>query len=479
IDKTWQLIKKISDQLDLKEIEQFVQNVEEDTGLDFENEILGSFDGTMYNFAKVDLFNPVGGTLASLKIKDPASFGPRFKAINEAIADELEFRGQGSFETTQNSGVEIHSIQGGMINFSWCLVDEQVVIALDTSALRSHLRKRKRERGKLISDPSFSGLFVDSESTLNPSNGDPIAVAMTDYGSVIQVVLPGLSAAFGNATLDPDFDFSMTDLPPVEVLTNGLKPNYGALYRQNYGYKYVENHVLPGNSSIALAGVGVGLLLPAVQQVRQAARRTASANNMRQLVLSCHNYEANHLSFPPAFTRDQEGKELLSWRVHLLPYLDEGELYEQFRLDEPWDSPHNKKLIPKMPTVFANPAIPLDIGMTSYLGVAGEDGVFAPPTEKSNGGNLTKGVTFGQITDGSSNTLLIVDAGMDHTVVWTQPSDFDPAEHDDIRSALFGLWSKGMIQVARADGSIDSLAVDVSDTQLREMMKKSDGKTGD
>ena len=90
----------------------------------------------------------------------------------------------------------------------------------------------------------------------------------------------------------------------------------------------------------------IALLLPAVQQVREAARRTTSMNDMRQIVLAIHNYDAANLSFPPA--KGRAGQEL-SWRVHILPYLDEMQLYEQFNLDEPWNSPHNLTLVDKMP----------------------------------------------------------------------------------------------------------------------------------
>ena len=55
-----------------------------------------------------------------------------------------------------------------------------------------------------------------------------------------------------------------------------------------------------------------------------------------------NNYEAQHGCFPPAYSVDKDGRPLHSWRVLLLPYLDEEELYKQLRLDEPWDSPHNK-----------------------------------------------------------------------------------------------------------------------------------------
>src|SRR5258707_7271470 len=70
-----------------------------------------------------------------------------------------------------------------------------------------------------------------------------------------------------------------------------------------------------------------------------------------------HAYaDSNDGRFPPAASRDQEGRPLLSWRVLLLPYVEQAALYQEFHLDEPWDSPHNLTLLPKMPKVYAVPA---------------------------------------------------------------------------------------------------------------------------
>ncbi|MBM4090163.1 MAG: DUF1559 domain-containing protein, partial [Planctomycetes bacterium] len=105
----------------------------------------------------------------------------------------------------------------------------------------------------------------------------------------------------------------------------------------------------------ATIGILVALLLPAVQSAREAARRTSSSNNLKQIALAMHNYHDVYKKFPPRASLDANGKPLLSWRVHILPFVEEVALYEQFKLDEPWDSPHNSQLIDKMPRVYQNP----------------------------------------------------------------------------------------------------------------------------
>ncbi len=116
------------------------------------------------------------------------------------------------------------------------------------------------------------------------------------------------------------------------------------------------------------AGLAImpALLLPAINAARQAAQRNASNNNMQQIALAMHNYETANKKFPDRASLDKNGKPLLSWRVHILPYIEEQQLYKQFKLDEPWDSEHNKKMLSRMPPVYSNPIVPFD-DKTVYL----------------------------------------------------------------------------------------------------------------
>jgi type II secretory pathway pseudopilin PulG len=192
----------------------------------------------------------------------------------------------------------------------------------------------------------------------------------------------------------------------------------------------------------------IGMLLPAAQQTRAAARRSQSMNNSRQMVLAMHNYAAAHGKLPAQASYDKNGKPLLSWRVHMLPYMEQKALYDQFHLDEPWDSPHNKKLIDKMPMIYQSPSVAPMNGKTVYLGVAGEGRMFGPEP---------KG--FGEITDGTSNTVLTVEVNPDHAVNWTQPEDWTPNERNPMEG-LGGVNPGGFI-VSFADGSVHFISNNV------------------
>jgi beta-lactamase regulating signal transducer with metallopeptidase domain len=166
----------------------------------------------------------------------------------------------------------------------------------------------------------------------------------------------------------------------------------------------------------------VAMLLPAVAQARQSARRAQSFNNLKQLALAMHNYADVNNSFPPAVLYGPDGKTPYSWRVALLPYLDQDQLFKQYKFDEPWDSENNKKVLAKMPNVFRDPNDPPDSISSSYYGLVGPSTIF--PGKK-------EGTKFLEILDGTSGTIMFVEAKRD--IPWTKPEDIPYA--DDVPPA--------------------------------------------
>jgi hypothetical protein len=213
---------------------------------------------------------------------------------------------------------------------------------------------------------------------------------------------------------------------------------------------------------VATIGILVALLLPAVQAAREAARRNVSLNNMRQIMLALLNYEATHQRFPAQANLDADGKPLLSWRVHILPFIEQHTLYAKFHLDEPWDSEHNRQLISLMPEIFVDPSSGLAAteGRTHYLGVEGEDHLFAS--------GAAEGRRLRDIHDGTSNTMAVVQVDNLRSVEWTRPDDWKMDDSNPL-AGLGGLHPQTLM-AAFCDGSVTFFPMAMDPTQLEAML---------
>lgn len=212
----------------------------------------------------------------------------------------------------------------------------------------------------------------------------------------------------------------------------------------------------------AVVGVLVGLLLPAVQKAREAAERMQSSNNLKMLALAMHNYESVHRRMASQANYDANGKPLLSWRVHLLPYLEQNQLYEQFHLDEPWDSEHNKKLIEKMPDIFKG-GNGVDPTRTIYQAVVGKGTLFANKN----------GARFADVLDGTSNTIMFVEANAEDAVIWTKPEDISFEPENPLKS--LGFARPGGFNVAMCDGSVRFVSSFIDPQTMSFLLQIADG----
>jgi hypothetical protein len=155
---------------------------------------------------------------------------------------------------------------------------------------------------------------------------------------------------------------------------------------------------------------------------KMIAIRKERSQKLKDILLAMHSYHDTHRQFPIAKNLKNvglDGKPHLSWRVHLLPFLEQQPLYEQFKLDEPWDGPHNKALITKMPDIYRDR---LDASESTKTRIVMFTGKGTP-----NPGPF--GSSFREFKDGTSMTSLVAIAGTDKSVTWTQPADleFDPS----------------------------------------------------
>lgn len=171
--------------------------------------------------------------------------------------------------------------------------------------------------------------------------------------------------------------------------------------------------VIGGFMVLVCGGVLIGLTLPAVQAAREAARRVQCSNNIKQIALALHNYEAANGSLPPAYTVDSSGQPLHSWRTLILPYIEQQALYERIDLTKPWDDPVNLPFSELVIETYRCPSTNLAPGLTTYVAVVDPSAIFSGPT----------GTKFADVKDGLSNTLLVAEVDQQQAVQWMSPDD--------------------------------------------------------
>jgi Protein of unknown function (DUF1559) len=186
---------------------------------------------------------------------------------------------------------------------------------------------------------------------------------------------------------------------------------------------------------------------------------TKARDNLQQIALAFHNYHDTY-GHLPVNELSKDKKSLLSWRVQILPFIEQDHLYKQFKLDEPWDSDNNKKLIDKIPDLYVPVRGRADKGMTFYQVFGGKHGLFKPGEKPG----------LATIPDGTSNTFMIAEAAK--PVIWTKPDDmvFDGKDVP----ALGGMF-EGKFHAAMGDGSIRRFRKGVEASTLKALIDPADG----
>jgi hypothetical protein len=247
----------------------------------------------------------------------------------------------------------------------------------------------------------------------------------------------------------------------VVALLNEVNEALGAAQVEQHG-----SNVHVGTTLVVNLSEVSGALASGVAKVREAADRQRSQHNLKQLALAMHNYNDTYRHLPAhaiySKADSKAGKPLLSWRVQVLPFLNEEKLYKQFHLDEPWDSEHNKKLLAQMPDVFRMPSQPKDATDTHYQGFVGKGAFF----EGENGLRLPA-----DFPDGTSNTIMLVEAAK--PVPWTAPEDL-PFDVDKPLPKL-GSHPGAGFNAALVDGSVRHFQK-VSEQTLKAAITRNGGE---
>ncbi len=226
------------------------------------------------------------------------------------------------------------------------------------------------------------------------------------------------------------------------------------------------------------------LLLPAFPHAGESSRRAQCRNNLRQLALAFDLYRETYGHYPPPYIADADGKPMHSWRVLILPFIEERSLFDAYDMKEPWDGPHNSQLVAQMPQAFRCPSDgQMPPGMTSYFCITG--------TGRAKTGQAK--LRSQDIADGADKTIALVESSSAR-VNWLEPRDLtvddalageNTAEapcpcslHGRIDHGIRRSASQGF-NAAMFDVTAHQFAADLDPDTLRAMLTIDGGETID
>jgi beta-lactamase regulating signal transducer with metallopeptidase domain len=242
------------------------------------------------------------------------------------------------------------------------------------------------------------------------------------------------------------------------LLSAGMKLAEGAKIQTDGG-------TVSMSTSIPTSEVPLPSILSVLMSTRKAAERAQSANNLKQIVLAFHNHTDAYRVLPHStIPTNPSGKHPVSWRVKILPFIEQNKLYEAYNFEEPWDGPNNSKLLAKMPKIYQHPEAKPDATETNYAVLTGEATIFQPK----------KAGTFAEVTDGTSNTIMVVETKA--SIPWTKPDDLVYDSSKPLPS--MGGFSENGFQAALADGSVRFLSKSIKESVLRALITARGGEVG-
>jgi hypothetical protein len=365
---------------------------------------------------------------------------------------------------------------------AWCVTDDELIVSLFPQMIKARL-SRGSAGGSLGDLPEIADCFRTGQA--------PNAIFYQDTRSIFRLMYPlaHMFAAFICGELQQErVDIDVSLLPSMAAIEPHLHPGVSAVYVGENGIRWQSRQTLPGVSG-ALPVLGMSVFLFGARSAAidrdfairaetraldltalapGAAIENTSRNNLKQIGLAMHLFLDVHKHFPVADGAGSDGKPKLSWRVHILPFIEEQNLFNQFKLDEPWDSEHNKKLIEKMPTVYRTPGSKaFEQHKTNYVAVRGKD-TLLPAGAKT---------TIKSITDGLSQTAMVLEVADEHAVVWTKPDDFEPDKDDPLKGVI-GLRD-GKFLVLLADGSVHTLPASIDKETVKALYTRAGGEAVD
>lgn len=215
---------------------------------------------------------------------------------------------------------------------------------------------------------------------------------------------------------------------------------------------------------LAIVGLVIAMLLPAVRSSREAARRNSCFNNLKLIGLALQNYADVHGHYPPAYTIDAAGNRLHSWRTLVLPFYGSSPLYPSIDLTKPWNDPANAKAASAVVECYQCPSLAFDdpeSPLTTYLAVVTPESAIRAANSR----------TPEELEKVAADALLVIDAPKERAVHWMSPEDADETalaemlKSDESQSQHSGNILLGLF----ADGHVAAISKETDPDTLRAM----------
>lgn len=388
------------------------------------------------------------------KIKDSKKFAPQFESYFEAIesSDEHQFirvkerkvKGQNVFSHNSYFLPQVyytHNEKKVTVGFNNRTVAK--LVNQNKKFENDHLAKAAKTGGK-------TNLSVLWEKGVAPTNSRLVAAGRFDLAPALKVAIPLLKTMFSGQDWIPGIeDYSVSDLPNTKTLIEGVDPIIVGVFRTKNGFEIYSQQTLPQfrpNDFLLVSTLtnyiqmaSFAKMMGRHQHEHEDSTDSSAQYFMRhrwELQQGFSDYRSENGAFPSTHTENAKGNPLLSWRVHMLPYLNQGDLYDQFHLDEPWDSEHNKKLLKKMPEIYSISEKPNKNGLTRILAVTGKDTLFRSPIEKYF--DCPDGFDESDYERLKKSVPILVVGNKENAVPWTAPGDWN-CDEKDAQNRLFSV----------------------------------------
>ncbi|MEY4185433.1 MAG: hypothetical protein RIT02_467 [Planctomycetota bacterium] len=374
-----------------------------------------------------------------------------------------------------------------MLTKSW------LAIAVNPPALEGLVLREAGEQGRWVPDELVQGALSELPGEFGSiSVSDPVPTYRQMFETLPMALLVLNSQVLPNLGEGLELPFGLEDMPAAESVLEPMFPNVSVGYATEGGYAWKTRQSVPGTpvgnlSAGAVGGVLVALLLPAVQQAREAARRTQSKNNLRTIGVALHNYHDVFGHFPRGTPEqpDRPVEERLSWAYELLPYLEEAVAYEGADREQGWAGQGNAELIGKKFDVFRNPSQPGQREYESagdYVAIAGVGANAAElPDNDPKAGifGYDRKTSFRSVTDGTSNTMMVADSSQPNVSMFAggKPTVRGFSQQPYLNGPDgIGSPHPGIVHVLMADGSVRALAVETDPQIIEALATKAGGE---